>query len=536
MKEIKAIVFCRVSTNLQDMEAQERACMKAALTDYNRNEITVVKKKESGVKLDEMHRESINQMKDIIAKNPSVETIYFFSIDRLARRVRVVIDVIDDLMKKGINCVFLNPSPLRTLNPDRTENAIAGMIISFMGKAAEMEAAMFKARVNNKKKELASVGKVAAGKVLYGYYKNEDRTISIKEEEAAVIRKLFNLYIENKMTVQDLNYELNKDDSNHFKAGTKGATTTRIMQIIKNYAYSGRNEKNAEKYNGNEKRNFTNVYPAIITPELQDKAIELASNKKTASKYHTKHSYYGKGLVRNASTGNLMTPHVSNMSYRSNPRDAEKVSIGLNIMDGLIKHLVYLYTPLLMEINISNDKTEYQDSINKNNKQIEGIQVEIGKYEANNVRVQRYLVRDKISESVADEQFDKNNNNIKLLNKKIAELKSEISRWNTIINNGIEKGETYFAIREQLRSGELDDTTIATYAKDVIKNITVTNINSTTKKIDVELNSVIADRITLKPYWISKKSFRPTLVQHNTDNDKGVDVSNWILKKYKRYC
>lgn len=539
---IKAIVFCRVSTTSQDLQAQKATTLTEALKYYQEEEIKIVEGKESGVKLDELHRETINEMKRLINEYPTIESIFFFSVDRLARNIKVMVNVVWDLNEMGINCVFINPVNFHTLDTNKdgkkTENPMAKICLLMMGYAAEQEAKMFKERSNNKKRELIAVGKVASGSVLYGYKKNDDRTIAIDEEKANVIRKLFNLYIEQKLTIQDINFELNKDDSEFFKLGTRQAAISRILKIIKNYAYSGRNKENLNNYNAKDKarRLFSNAYPAIVSKELQDKAIEISKNKCAKPKQHTKHNFYGKGLIKIAETGHIMTPEISNWSYRNSPSDRGIVNlnIGINTIDGLIKHLVYLYLPILESINESNTKEEYKESINKNQEQIDDIQEVIDKASNEIRRIQKLLVKGKVSEDIADEEIKKLNAIIRTNNNKQAELKSEVEQWRTIIDDGIDKAEKLISIQQKVRENKLDDISICKYAKEVIKYITVKRIDSKHNRIDVELNPIIQERITLKPYYTTERTNRTKLYQHNIENDKGIDISYVILKKYKR--
>lgn len=287
---IKAIVFSRVSSKGQSLKDQKNAVMKAALQwGYKDDEIIEVEGKESAVKLEEEKRETINEMKEYIDEYPTVESIFFFGVDRLARRVRVVVDVVDDLTKKDINCVFLNPTLIHTIdiiNGEKRINSIAHLVLMFLGYAAEMEAKMFKARVANSKNILRQKGRIANGKPIFGYYAKEDNSIGIKEDEAHLVRRIFNRYAEDNCSINMIYKELSTDEevteiTDYFRNGLKTTIYGRIRSILINKSYSGRPDRR-------NKRKYSPTYPSIVDVELQDKCIAILNKNKSTSKKETK--------------------------------------------------------------------------------------------------------------------------------------------------------------------------------------------------------------------------------------------------------
>ena len=105
-----------MSTSGQSLDAQLATVKREALKDYADDELLVIEGIESAVSLDEEQRQTIQQLKEAIKQNPSIESVYFFAPDRLARRIRVAIDIIDDLTKMKVNMIFLNPMRINTLN------------------------------------------------------------------------------------------------------------------------------------------------------------------------------------------------------------------------------------------------------------------------------------------------------------------------------------------------------------------------------------------------------------------------------------
>ena len=94
----------RVSTQQQLLEGQREKVVASAIADgYSQNEIQIVEAKESAIKLKEEQRETLNDMKELITQYPSIESVYVFAIDRLARKVSTILSVKDYLMEHQIN-------------------------------------------------------------------------------------------------------------------------------------------------------------------------------------------------------------------------------------------------------------------------------------------------------------------------------------------------------------------------------------------------------------------------------------------------
>ena len=91
-------------------------------------------------------------MKDLIAKNKTVEAVYVFAIDRLARKVSVILSVKDYLLERNINLVFVNPHKMATLRKDEkgnlVEDELTSMLLMFLSYGAEMKYKIHNASVN----------------------------------------------------------------------------------------------------------------------------------------------------------------------------------------------------------------------------------------------------------------------------------------------------------------------------------------------------------------------------------------------------
>lgn len=497
---IKAIVFSRVSTKEQSLDDQQKAVMQEALKTYKADEIKEVQGKESAVKLEEEKRETLNELKECIKEYPTVEAIYFFGVDRLARRVRVVIDVVDDLTNKGINCVFLNPQPIHTIdiiNGEKRENYVAHLILMFLGYAAEMETKMFKARVANSKSILRQQGRIANGKPIFGYYAKEDNSIGIKEDEAHIVRRIFNRISEDNCSINMLYKELSTDEevikiTDYFSKGLKMTIYGRIRNIIINKSYSGRIDRR-------NKRKYSPTYPSIVDVELQDKCIAILKQNKTASKKETKNIYYAKGLVRNYSNDahRCLVIRSATCCYHTNKEDDVQYTVNLNVVEAICRYNMIYAKEHLMKIDTRKQIEDYKKLIDSNKSRILQIEKEIDEIKSKMKTLAKKWL--KIAEYTNDDsvfttELKRLKDDITEKNNQKSKFETENQSYEMLLENMNDVHKGPWGINIYLVKGFADikdDELIAKYCKETIEEIQVYNISSIEKKIIVKFVPII---------------------------------------------
>ena len=326
----KCICFIRVSSQQQMLEGQKEKVVAAAIADgYQVEEIAVVEGIESAIKLKEEKRETLNEMKQLIADYPTIESIYVFAIDRLARRVSVILSVKDFLLEKRINLVFLNPHRLNTIrieeNGERVEDELTSMMLLFLAYGAEMEMKLKLARWRVAKDIMRSNNKLPSGTPLYGYKKLPDKTIVIDDEYGNIVRYVYIEYAKGKKSMFDLYKELVAKGM--LEAKKKSAAVNFIANIMKNPAYYGAASKHNKVKNGI-------VYPPIVTKDIWEEANRLIKYRGTAFKLHHKNIYYAKGLVRLMNTGYMMVANITGLNYKSS--ELVVASVNINAIDSLV--------------------------------------------------------------------------------------------------------------------------------------------------------------------------------------------------------
>lgn len=279
----KCILLVRVSTEIQDLVSQREKVFEAAKNEgYKESEIIVIEDKESGVMLDEYHRNGLNKMKECIELDPSINAVFVYELSRLSRRPTVLFSIRDYLASKKINLIVLTP-PFRTLNPDGTLDPTANVVFSMFGAFAENEAIISKARQSRGRIQKMSEGKYVGAALPYGYTINnpKDKLIVINPVEAEVVKKVFELYSTGNYSIGSLVKET-------------GLKRQLIGFMLQNCSYCGRSGK--ERSWGKTSTDFP--LPQIISEELFDKCAMVREDNPRKPKKSWNNIYYCKGLIK----------------------------------------------------------------------------------------------------------------------------------------------------------------------------------------------------------------------------------------------
>jgi len=320
----KCICFGRVSSKRQDFTAQINKVKLAALSDgYTEDEIAVIQGKESAIKLAEEERQTLNEMKELIEENPTIESVYCFAIDRLARRVSIILSVKDYLLQRGINLVFLNPHKMSTMRinekGEKVEDEMTKLLLMLLSYGAEMEMKIKIERLVTKKEEMRDNNEVT-GKLILGY-KNVNRKATIDPIKGAIVKWIFRSYNEDGMSLQKI-FEKGVELGYWSNTPLKSSRASKIRQILMNYAYCGEATKSGF------------VYPKLIEKEEIDKAIELMSKAQSKAKTISKTIALAKGKIYDKQTNYALQYDGNHLKYfKRNDHTNKLISANLNIID-----------------------------------------------------------------------------------------------------------------------------------------------------------------------------------------------------------
>lgn len=291
--ETKVIALIRTSTIQQEIDSQRKEVIAAILADgYTEGQYVVVGEKgASAIKLDEEYLKNINKVYELIENNP-IEAVYAWAIDRIGREEELLMQFKNRLIKKGVQLVIKNPK-LELLNPDGTVNAGVELAFSLFATMAKQEMQQKKARFTRAKKRNAEVGKANGGSrnIPFGYTKDDNGYFIIDEDEAAVVRLIFELHNSGKYSLNKLALELNERGYSH---RGKKFTSYFLRSFLKATVTVGYSEFTSKKTGWSAVRN----YPQIISKEIWEKAQTVLKGNQSGTYKGTKHYYLGAKLLQ----------------------------------------------------------------------------------------------------------------------------------------------------------------------------------------------------------------------------------------------
>ena len=229
---MKIAAYCRVST---EKEAQIDSLEKQIeffneFTKKNGYELYKLYADEgiSGKQI--KHRKQFQQMM-IDAKAKKFEKVVVKDVSRFARNTVDLLQSVRELKSYGVQVDFLN-------NGEVMEGG-SEFILTILGAMAQQESANMSKRVKFGKDITAQKGRVP--NLVFGYDKmpNERYTLKINEEEAKIVKEIFESYVYKGIGTTKIAWDLNDRGIRTKKTKSKWVQTS-IVRMLKNPIYTGR--------------------------------------------------------------------------------------------------------------------------------------------------------------------------------------------------------------------------------------------------------------------------------------------------------
>ena len=229
---MKIAAYCRVST---EKEAQIDSLEKQIeffneFTQKNGYELYKLYADEgiSGKQI-KNRKQFLAMMKD--AKAKKFERVIVKDVSRFARNTVDLLQSIRELKSYGIQVDFLN-------NGEVMEGG-SEFILTILGAMAQQESANISKRVKFGKDITAKKGRVP--NLVFGYDKipGEKYTLKINEEEAKIVKEIFESYVYKGIGTTKIAWELNDRGIRTKKTKSKWVQTS-IVRMLKNPIYTGR--------------------------------------------------------------------------------------------------------------------------------------------------------------------------------------------------------------------------------------------------------------------------------------------------------
>ena len=328
---MRVVAYCRVSTEKEEqMESLEN--QKSFFEEYARRQGFQLVKiyADEGISGKQMkNREQFLRMLED-SKKDLFDMVAVKDISRFARNTVDLLNSIRQLRSRGIEVQFLS----------NHQTILTGseFVLTIFGAQAQEESRNLSDRVKFGLEVSAKRGKVPT--IIYGYNQIGSHSLEIREEEAAVVRKIFDWYGNKGLGVRKIAEQLTGEGIPAKKGGSWSAKTVR--RILENPIYNGKlvNHKyetvdfmTGQKRKRNVKENYIHERPEyrIVSRELFQRAQEVMEERR--KKYfldseNRRERYSGKylfsGLIRCGDCGYAFSEYRA--SYGKTERKVWKCS------------------------------------------------------------------------------------------------------------------------------------------------------------------------------------------------------------------
>ena len=386
----------RVSTDSQDLQQQSDVVVKRMMDDgYKKEDIILVEDKESGVKLSEEERQGLTKMKQYIETDPEINSVYVYELSRLSRKPDVFYSIRNFLIERKIQLVVITP-PMKLFDDQGNLDQNTMILFGIFSSMSEQEGYLRKERVTRGRKKSVKEGKWIGGYLAFGYKVGEDNKIVINEEEAIIVRKIFERYSSSDISMRKLGMELlNMGD---ISCDTYQDGASRVHGILAN-----------EKYTGITFGKLGMRYPPIIDKELFEKVRRLREERKTEPKSLRKHICLLQGIIRDGLSKRVLIANSSiamyNLYLEYPDGTGLQSSINLNVTDSVAWYLTTLYQSKRTHLSSSKVLKETERNINELTKKIKVGKDKLKTLEEREDLLQRRILLGKISEEKGDKML-----------------------------------------------------------------------------------------------------------------------------------
>ena len=177
------------------------------------------------------------------------DVVAVYKIDRFARRLKILLDVIDFFEANEIQFLSANES-IDTSTP------FGKAMLGIVGIIAELEIETTKARTQAGRAEAMKVGVIMGANAPYGYNKDSEKRLILFEDEAKYVRLIFDKFVNERLSAQQIADYLTKNEvlspgaSTIISGKRKGEVkkknnlcfwrSERVRDILANEAYIGK--------------------------------------------------------------------------------------------------------------------------------------------------------------------------------------------------------------------------------------------------------------------------------------------------------
>ena len=198
-KDKKVAIYCRVSTQMQSTDRQKEDLLAVAERFHYEVEaeniyIDII----TGYSIGE-DRPNYSALLEEVDKG-NIGTILFSELTRLGRNSTELLAEVQRLQDKGVELYF-DKQDLWVKNDKKDLGS--RILLAVLAITASYEIELFAERsISGKINKITKGGGVGGDNNAYGYMNDENKMMVIREDEAKIIRRIFNMYADGKSTIE----------------------------------------------------------------------------------------------------------------------------------------------------------------------------------------------------------------------------------------------------------------------------------------------------------------------------------------------
>lgn len=315
-KEMKAAIYCRVSTDGQEqdgtsLQTQLEACMKYC-HDKSYEVVYQISETWSGLSLE---RPKLDELRELV-RSEKVDNVVVYSLDRFSRDPVHGVILMQELEKHGVSLEAAT---------ETVDNSEVGKLVFYIkGYAAKLDAERRRDATGRGKRAMLNIGKLPQGTGIgiYGYkWDKESKKRIPLEYETKVVQRMFEMVAHGDSCFK-IAQNLNKA-SVPSKAGKKWEART-VSRIVRNSAYCGLTYFGQTKSDKGKRIStppeswtlLTDATPAIISKELFERTQAALARSKELHPGKATHEYPLTGFAVCESCGSPLVGSCLRGDYR----------------------------------------------------------------------------------------------------------------------------------------------------------------------------------------------------------------------------
>ena len=251
-----------------------------------------------------------------------VSRVYVYSIDRLGRNLLELLLFLRELEDQEIEC--WEAERVRRLAWD-------DFMVQVEGAVASKERQEIRKRTQDGLLRTIRSGQYSGGIVAYGYKLNaETKRLEIDEDEAAVVRLIFEWAVEERLSTTAIAHRLNglgiptryaKLEATRRERGKRSSAKTagiwragRVRNMLRNPAYAGAWEWGKRSATRRPEERIAGSCPAIVSAATQEGAARVLAANRWVPGRPARRQYLLRGLMRCSDCGRMYVGSVSHVA------------------------------------------------------------------------------------------------------------------------------------------------------------------------------------------------------------------------------